>query len=106
MPFYGSSGGSLRKSRGCENHRGDQHSQQRSPLLHDCLLMIAARRWLPDTEQPGSHWSGTLPATSPANIGLMLLGRGHPQIGGRQNREQNGLHEGNKNVQSNEKERD
>src|SRR5713101_3496407 len=62
---------------------------------------IAARRWFPDTVQPGSHWTATknFPAT------LVLFRRGHTDIDRRQNGEDIRLNNGNKDVQADESQR-
>src|SRR5260221_14258151 len=55
---------------------------------------IAARRWFPDTVQPGSHWS----ATKNFPAALVLFRRGHTDIDRRQNGEDIRLNNRNKDV--------
>src|SRR5712692_4354078 len=62
---------------------------------------IAARRWFPDTVQPGSHWS----ATKTFLTASVLFRRGHTDIDRRQNGEDIRLNDRNKDVQADESER-
>src|SRR5258708_2660774 len=62
---------------------------------------IAARRWFPDTVQPGSHWT----ATKNFPAALVLFRRGHTDIYRRENGEDIRLNDRNKDVQADESQR-